>query len=253
MTIGRLLFALLAFSLGGWVTHRLTPPPPDIPALLARVASHGVPVTLDPTVLREGQERTVLTSRPFDSDLARCLPWIDEELGRYPAGFLRRLDLRVIVLCRRLNLDGDRLGGIAMAKRNAIGLEVDGNLGEAWARRVVHHELFHVIDARVHGGGLRDDDWDRLNAPEFGGYLGDRSAALARRGGEPEPGFVTHYALTEEWEDRAELFSFAVMDPVRLAARAKRDRFLARKLARVETLAAREPSCLGPEFWARRR
>ena len=257
MTFGRVVFALLAFSLSGYLSVRFKPRQPDVPALMARVASHGAHVTLDPSVLGDPDGSSVETSRPLDYDLARCLPWVDEELGRYPTGFLRRLDLRAIVLCRRLHLDGKQAGGVAMGRLNAIGLDFQRFADERYLRQTVHHELFHMIDWRVHGNDLADPAWDRLNAPGFDGYLGSGWAALGVRGYEgtssSERGFLTGYSRAAGEEDRAEIFAHAVIDPRGVAERAARDPYVARKLAFVESLAARAPARLGPEFWAKCR
>jgi hypothetical protein len=155
------------------------------------------------------------------------------ELERYEPSFLAAVGLHRVLLCRDL-LEGTKsFPSMPNVQHTLI---LDTGSPAAFLRRLVHHELFHFADFADDGELKHDPAWAALNEKHFVYGFGGR---LERHEGsahwsEERLGFVTEYAKSALEEDKAELYSFTMIDPARVAARAKGDRVLARKLERLE-------------------
>src|SRR5205085_5605856 len=87
--------------------------------------------------------------------------------------------------------------------------------GPEYARRVIHHDFFHLVDERD-GRLLADPEWVALNPPGFQYGRGGRAAQADPTAGEltdTVPGCVSRSAASAPEEDKAELFSALMTDP----------------------------------------
>lgn len=145
------------------------------------------------------------------------------EVLKYPPAFLLEVQLQRIVLCSDLSLTGRRSAGLADHESRTIYLDVSPYVvGSSLLETTLHHELFHLID----GPRWNDEAWLACNPPTF--VFPPEGLPLAET---PPEGFVSSYATTAPWEDKAELFAAVMVDPVGTLRKSECDGILRRKLA----------------------
>jgi hypothetical protein len=178
---------------------------------------------------------------------------LGQELGLYPPQLVRRARLQRIVLCRDLAFAGQLRAAVPEFASRTLYLDVlRGAEDPRHVRRVIHHEFFHIVDWLDDGELYRDARWTALNEDGFeygnGGVhaQGDPAMSLWT---EECPGFLTRYGRTGVEEDKAELWSLALVHPREVAARAEVDPVLAAKVERLRLLARRFTSELDDGFW----
>jgi hypothetical protein len=175
------------------------------------------------------------------------------EFALYPLDVVRRSQLKTVVLCCDLTLDGHPQGGFPEYEHATLFLNIDSGLyDKTYLRRAVHHEFFHVIDYLDDGNVYEDERWARLNPPKFGYGGGGRSARDL-----PEtllltdkfPGFLNHYSTTGVEEDKAELFANLIVDVDHVEDRAKQDPVLQDKVKLLKALLERFCPEMNDKFW----
>ena len=134
---------------------------------------------------------------------------ISKNLNRYSKEFLRKINLRYIVMCENLSISGINTAGIPdhVMKTLIIDLKFD----KKYFERVIHHELFHIINDSFKD--LFDEkEWKKLNKPNF--EYADCSTCSKKLGLETYKntnGFFTEYSMTIPSEDMAEVFSHLII------------------------------------------
>jgi hypothetical protein len=189
-------------------------------------------------------------SDPSEADLARSVPFLVSELRRLPAPVVARTGLKRVVLCRNLSVDLRPRAGLAVP--DAYTLYVDVSLDgqeQLTVRRVIHHEVFHLIDVGPNAAA-DDQAWRQLNPAGFeykrgtSGMTDDPTVLLSRTA---PPGFVSKYATVASEEDRAEVFAFLMADPEGLAKKVAENPVVAAKVRCLQSILARYSN--GDEFW----
>lgn len=176
----------------------------------------------------------VTAGPPTPERLTKAERILERELGRYPAGFLRKARLRRVVFCEGLE-ENER--PIPSLPNHASTLLVDVDAGEGFLARLVHHEVFHFIDYADDLVVVRDPAWEKLNDPSFRYEGGGRALRdPATSSGSGPPGFVTRYATAALEEDKAEIFAWLMMDKPILAARCSLDPILRPKVERIHAI-----------------
>ena len=134
---------------------------------------------------------------------------ISKNLNRYSKEFLRKINLRYIVMCENLSISGINTAGIPDHIMKT--LIIDLKFNEKYFERVLHHELFHIINDGFKE--LFDDDvWKKFNEPNF--KYADCSTCSKKLGLETYKntnGFFTEYSMTIPSEDMAEVFSHLII------------------------------------------
>ena len=130
---------------------------------------------------------------------------ISKNLNRYSKEFLRKINLKYIVMCENLSISGINTAGIPDHVMKT--LIIDLKFNEKYFERVIHHELFHIIN-----DGFKDlfdeDEWKKFNEPNF--KYADCSTCSKKLGLDTYKntnGFFTEYSMTIPSEDMAEVFS----------------------------------------------
>ena len=130
---------------------------------------------------------------------------ISKNLNRYSKEFLRKINLKYIVMCENLSISGINTAGIPDHLMKT--LIIDLKFNEKYFERVIHHELFHIIN-----DGYKqlfdDDEWKKFNEPNF--KYADCSTCSKKLGLDTYKatnGFFTEYSMTIPSEDMAEVFS----------------------------------------------
>jgi hypothetical protein len=133
---------------------------------------------------------------------------ISKNLSRYSKEFLRKINLKYIVMCENLSISGINTAGIPDQVMKTLILDLKFN--EKYFERVIHHELFHIIN-----DGFKDlfneDEWKKFNDPNF--KYADCSTCSKNLGldtYENTNGFFTEYSMTIPTEDMAEVYSHLI-------------------------------------------
>ncbi len=188
---------------------------------------------------------------PGEAELRRTSRVVSEELERYPRSFFEAARLRRVLMCGDLREAGRPIPSLPNYERTLV-LDVDAP--EGFTRRLVHHEVFHFADLADDATLTNDPEWSALNDRWFtygdGGrfHREPRAADIAT----DLPGFLSLYSRSGLEEDKAEVFSFLMTEPVRVAAIAAADPVVARKVRLVKDRMARLDPSIDEAFWARR-
>ena len=134
---------------------------------------------------------------------------ISKTLSRYSKEFLRKINLKYIVMCENLSISGINTAGIPDHVMKT--LIVDVKFNEKYFERVVHHELFHIIN-----DGFKElfneNEWKNFNNLNF--KYAECSTCSKKLGLETykkTDGFFTEYSMTIPSEDMAEVYSHLIM------------------------------------------
>ena len=133
---------------------------------------------------------------------------ISSNLNRYSKEFLRKINLKYIVMCENLSISGINTAGIPdhLMKTLILDLKFD----KKYFERVIHHELFHIIN-----DGFKDlfneDEWKKFNNPNFKyAECSTCSKKLGLDTYKDTNGFFTEYSMTIPSEDMAEVYSHLI-------------------------------------------
>jgi len=133
---------------------------------------------------------------------------IKKNLDRYSLGFLKKINLKYIVLCENLSIAGINTAGIPNNKTRTLILDIKFN--KNYLERAIHHELFHIINDNFKE--LFDEhEWKNFNKKNF--KYSDCSTCNDNWNLDQlddGSGFFTEYAKSTISEDMAEVFSHLI-------------------------------------------
>jgi hypothetical protein len=160
-------------------------------------------------------EGRVTGRRPDRSEVIDGLHQLNAVLLRYPERFLRVTGFERLVWLCEIVKDGAPVRGFAMPPAKTLVLDP-----AAFDPGIFNHEMFHMVDYRLHGHPGDQSAWSALN-PVGATYIGLAAYAEELRHGRglghSNPYFMTDYARALPTEDRAETFR-VLMSEVALAA-----------------------------------
>jgi hypothetical protein len=155
-------------------------------------------------------EGRVTGRRPDRAEVMDGLHALNRALLRYPERFLRATGFERLVWLRDIVQDGAAVRGFALPPARTMVLDP-----RAFAPPIFDHELFHMVDFRLHGGA-EVPAWNALNPPDAV-YIGRSSYAnelsQGRAVANDSPYFITDYARATAAEDRAETFRVLIGQP----------------------------------------
>ncbi len=178
--------------------------------------------------------------------------FLGDELSIYSSKVLKKSKLSRIVLCKNLASQGEKKDGLAHLHwlgftwflGNQIILDVDQQT-KTYARLIIHHELYHLIDSVDDFNGLVDNDWKKLNPPKFK-YDDDLPPNQKARG---NCGFVSTYSRKAVHEDKAEIYSRMIVDYKGIEKHSRHDSVLNAKMHRMKELMKAFSSEFDDQFW----
>ena len=138
-------------------------------------------------------------------DLKQKYVIIEKNLNRYSKDFLKKINLRYIVLCEDLSISG--IGTAGIPDNIMKTLIVDIKFNEKYFERVLHHEVFHIIND-TYKELFNEKVWSSFNPVEFN--YAECSTCTEKIGLDTytKPnGFITEYSRSTASEDMAEVFS----------------------------------------------
>ena len=134
---------------------------------------------------------------------------IKKNLDRYSKQFLKKINLKYIVLCEDLSISGINTAGIPDNVMKTLIIDIKFN--QKYFERVIHHEVFHIIN-----DSYKDlfsyDNWSKFNNNDFN--YAECSTCTEKLGLDTylkTNGFITEYSQSTASEDMAEVFSHLMM------------------------------------------
>ena len=130
---------------------------------------------------------------------------IKKNLDKYDQKFLKKINLKYIVLCEDLSISKINTAGIPDNVMKTLILDVKFN--ERYFERVIHHEVFHIINDS-YKELFSEKLWSNFNIKEF--KYAECSTCTDKLGLDTykkTDGFFTEYSRSTASEDMAEVFS----------------------------------------------
>ena len=130
---------------------------------------------------------------------------IQKNLNRYNQNFLKKINLKYIVLCEDLSISKINTAGIPDNKMKTLILDIKFN--EDYFERVIHHEVFHIINDSFKDI-FNKKIWSSFNNEEF--EYAKCSTCTDKLGLDTytnTKGFFSEYSQSTASEDMAEVFS----------------------------------------------
>lgn len=150
-------------------------------------------------------KKNIYCSSPDKQNLDSKFKIINKNLNRYSSQFLKKINLRYIVLCKNLSIAKIKTAGIPNKLTRT--LIIDINFNEKFFERAIHHEVFHMINDS-HKDLFNKEEWQAFNKKKFK-YS---ECSTCNNGWNLElynktDGFLTEYSKSTASEDMAEIFS----------------------------------------------
>ena len=158
---------------------------------------------------RLGVQKNIICNNSDQKTYDKKYQIISKNLNRYSKEFLKKINLKYIVMCENLSISGINTAGIPDHMMKT--LIVDLKFNEEYFERVIHHELFHIINDG-HKELFDESEWKKFNEPNF--RYADCSTCSKKLGLETYKntnGFFTEYSMTIPSEDMAEVYSHLIM------------------------------------------
>ena len=130
---------------------------------------------------------------------------IQKNLNKYDQKFLKKINLKYIVLCEDLSISNINTAGIPDNVMKTLILDI--KFDEKYFERVIHHEVFHIINDSFKDI-FNEKVWSNFNVKNF--KYAECSTCTDKLGLDTysnTEGFFTEYSQSTASEDMAEVFS----------------------------------------------
>ena len=180
-----------------------------------------------------GVNNNISCNKSYPQNLDNKFPIIQKNINFYNSDFLNKISLRYVVLCEDLLISEINTGGIPDTEKRTLILDI--NFNPKYFERMVHHEIFHMIQKSYveifdekHFSSFNDVNFnyaecstcsDRLNLDLY----------------DVTNGFLTEYSKSIVSEDMAEIFSFMMKDKIKLKKLIKKDKILEKKVIFIKS------------------
>ena len=161
-------------------------------------------------------------------DLDQKYKIIQRNLNKYDQEFLKKINLKYIVLCQKLSISGILTAGIPDHKMKTLIIDIKFDC--KYFERVIHHEVFHIIN-----DGYKDyfdeNEWSKLNDDNF--QYAACSTCTDKTGlnvYKEFNGFFTEYSKSTASEDMAEVYSHIISDKNIVEFKTNKDPILKKKV-----------------------
>ena len=138
-------------------------------------------------------------------DLDQKYKIIEKNLNRYDQNFLKKINLKYIVLCEDLSISKINTAGIPDYIMKTLILDIKFN--KNYFERVIHHEVFHIINDS-HKDIFNEKVWSSFNNKKFEyAECSTCTDKLRLDTYTNTKGFFSEYSQSTASEDMAEVFS----------------------------------------------
>ena len=175
-----------------------------------------------------GISNNIMCDKASKESLKKNFPIIKKNLETYKSKFLKKINLRFIVLCENLFISKINTAGIPDYEKRTLILDI--NFNKKYFERVIHHEVFHIIHNSFENI-FNEEIWSNFNDKAF--EYAECSTCSDRLGldlYDKTNGFLTEYSKSIASEDMAEVFSFIMTDKLKIKNIAKKDSILSNKI-----------------------
>ena len=153
-----------------------------------------------------GFKKNISCDKSKKNKLDKKYPIVEKNFNKYKTDFLIKNNLKFIILCENLRVSSINTGGVPNTLKRTMILDINFNLEHF--ERMMHHEFFHMIQAR-HSEIFDETLWSNFNKKTFKyaecSTCSDRTDLNLY---ENTDGFLTEYSKSIPSEDMAEIFSF---------------------------------------------
>jgi len=137
---------------------------------------------------------------------------IKKNLDKYHFNFLKKINLKYIVLCEDLSISGINTAGIPDSDMKTLILDIKFN--NKYFERVIHHEVFHVINDSF-PDLFNKETWSSYNQKDF--VYAECSTCTEKLGLDTitkNKGFISEYSQSTASEDMAEIYSHIITNEI---------------------------------------
>ena len=113
---------------------------------------------------RLGVEKNIVCLNPDKKALDEKYKIIQKNLNKYSTNFLKKINLKYIVLCENLSISGINTAGIPDSKMKTLILDI--RFDKNYFERVIHHEIFHIINDS-YKTNFNEEEWVKFNHRDF--------------------------------------------------------------------------------------
>ena len=157
---------------------------------------------------RLGTQKNIVCSNSNKKDLGKKYKIIHKNLSRYSYNYLKRINLKYIVMCENLSISELYTAGIPDNVMKTLILDIKFN--EDYFERVIHHEVFHVMHLQ-HKNIFNEEEWVKFNNSKFKyAECSTCTKKISLEKYQVTNGFFTEYSKTTASEDMAEVYSHMI-------------------------------------------
>ena len=182
---------------------------------------------------RLGVQKNIICENSNKNDLDNKYNLVYKNFNKYSYNFLKKINLKYIVLCENLSISGINTAGIPDNIMKTLILDI--KFDEKYFERVIHHEVFHIINDQ-HKKLFNENEWKKFNDLKF--EYAECSTCTERFGLEKykkTEGFFTEYSKSTASEDMAEVYSHIIdLSPEKINQIRKLDEILNKKISYIE-------------------
>jgi len=155
-----------------------------------------------------GIDNNINCHKSSKQDLDKKYKIIEKNLNRYSQNFLKKINLKYVVMCEDLSISGIKTAGIPDNVMKT--LIVDIKFNDKYFERVLHHEVFHIINDS-YKDIFSEKIWSSYNHEEFNYAKCSTCTKKISLDTYSKPdGFITEYSRSTASEDMAEVFSHLI-------------------------------------------
>ena len=157
---------------------------------------------------RLGTQKNIVCSDSNKKDLEVKYKIIHKNLSRYSYDFLKKINLKYIVMCENLSISELYTAGIPDNVMKTLILDIKFN--EDYFERVIHHEVFHIIHLQ-HKSIFNEEEWIKFNNSNFKyAECSTCTKKISLEQYQETKGFFTEYSKSTASEDMAEVYSHMI-------------------------------------------
>jgi len=169
-------------------------------------SSNGLKYLYADNSFKIGFKKNISCDRSKKKELDKKYPIVEKNLNKYEADFLIKNNLKFIILCKNLSISSIKTGGVPNILKRSLILDI--NFNKEHFERMIHHEFFHMIQAK-HTEIFDETLWSNFNKATFKyGECSTCSDQIDLSLYKNTDGFLTEYSKSIPSEDMAEIFSF---------------------------------------------
>ena len=182
---------------------------------------------------RLGVQKNIICLNSNKKNYDRKYQIISKNLKKYSKEFLKKISLKYVVMCENLSISGINTAGIPDNVMKTLILDI--MFDERYFERVIHHEVFHIINDQ-HLDLFNKKSWNKLNPPNFKyAKCSTCSEKLGLDTYKKTNGFFTEYSKSTASEDMAEVYSHLIyLEPNELNKIRRKDVILEKKISFFE-------------------